>query len=140
MVAKVLSPMIAWSSHLEQLPALSIRQPWAWLVAAGIKDVENRTWQTSYRGPLLIHAGQNKRGFARDIAEVRTRFGIEIPDAAELRFGGVVGAIDVVGCGQGSVSRWYNLVPGNVGWALSTARRLPFRQCKGRLGLFRPSW
>ena len=35
---------------------LSIRQPWAWLVAHGWKNIENRTWQTNYRGRLLIHA------------------------------------------------------------------------------------
>jgi hypothetical protein len=38
--------------------ALSIRQPWAHLIVAGIKQIENRTWTTRYRGPLLIHAGQ----------------------------------------------------------------------------------
>ena len=36
--------------------ALTIRQPWAWAVARGGKDVENRSWRTAYRGPLLIHA------------------------------------------------------------------------------------
>ena len=34
---------------------ISVRQPWAWLLFHG-KDIENRTWRTSYRGPLLIHA------------------------------------------------------------------------------------
>ena len=36
------------------MKALSIRQPWASLVAFGLKTVECRTWKTSYRGPLLI--------------------------------------------------------------------------------------
>jgi len=38
------------------MKALSIKQPWAYLIANGIKDVENRTWQTKYRGWVLIHA------------------------------------------------------------------------------------
>jgi hypothetical protein len=38
--------------------ALSIRQPWASLIVAGLKPVENRSWRVRYRGPLLIHAGQ----------------------------------------------------------------------------------
>jgi hypothetical protein len=38
---------------------VTIRQPWAWAIVYGGKDVENRRWRTSYRGPLLIHAGQN---------------------------------------------------------------------------------
>lgn len=39
------------------MKALTIRQPWAGLVAAGAKDVENRTQLWSYTGPLLVHAG-----------------------------------------------------------------------------------
>lgn len=38
--------------------ALSVRQPWAWAILHGGKDVENRSWRTAYRGPLLIHAGR----------------------------------------------------------------------------------
>ena len=37
---------------------LSVRQPWAWAICAGHKRIENRSWWTSYRGPLLIHAGR----------------------------------------------------------------------------------
>ena len=36
------------------MKAISIKQPWASLVAAGYKTVECRTWKTHYRGPLLI--------------------------------------------------------------------------------------
>lgn len=39
---------------------LTIRQPWASLIAAGVKTVETRSWSTSYRGPLLIHAGKHR--------------------------------------------------------------------------------
>ncbi|PXY17080.1 hypothetical protein BAY59_36495 [Prauserella coralliicola] len=38
--------------------ALSIRQPWTALILAGHKSVENRTWHTRWRGPLVLHAGQ----------------------------------------------------------------------------------
>jgi len=34
--------------------ALSVKQPWANMIAMGKKTIETRTWQTSYRGPLLI--------------------------------------------------------------------------------------
>jgi len=40
------------------MKAILIRQPWAWLIVHGYKDVENRTWSTKYRGPILIHAGK----------------------------------------------------------------------------------
>lgn len=35
---------------LLKLPILSIRQPWAWLIVNGYKDIENRTWPTHFRG------------------------------------------------------------------------------------------
>ena len=38
--------------------ALTIRQPWASLIAAGVKTIETRSWSTKYRGPLAIHAGK----------------------------------------------------------------------------------
>ncbi len=38
------------------MKALSIKQPWASLIAHGIKDIENRTWATKYRGTIYIHA------------------------------------------------------------------------------------
>lgn len=36
--------------------ALSVRQPWASLIASGAKTIETRTWYTHHRGPLLICA------------------------------------------------------------------------------------
>ena len=43
------------------MKAISIKQPWASLIAHGIKDIENRTWRTNYRGRVLIHAGASKK-------------------------------------------------------------------------------
>lgn len=39
------------------MKAITIRQPWASLIAAGVKTIETRSWSTRYRGPLAIHAG-----------------------------------------------------------------------------------
>jgi len=36
---------------------LTLHQPWASLIAIGVKTMETRSWSTSYRGPLTIHAG-----------------------------------------------------------------------------------
>lgn len=38
------------------MKALSIKQPWASLIAHGIKNIENRTWKTHFRGRIYIHA------------------------------------------------------------------------------------
>lgn len=40
------------------MKTLTIKQPWASLIIDGYKDIENRTWKTSYRGDLLIHAAK----------------------------------------------------------------------------------
>lgn len=42
--------------------ALTLHQPWATAVALGVKTVETRSWATSYRGPLAIHAGTSDVG------------------------------------------------------------------------------
>jgi hypothetical protein len=43
------------------MKAITLYQPWATLVAMGKKRIETRSWSTNYRGPLAIHAGQNKK-------------------------------------------------------------------------------
>lgn len=45
----------------QSIKAISLHQPWASLVAMGIKGVETRSWTTRYRGPLAIHASKNAR-------------------------------------------------------------------------------
>ena len=45
----------------EDMKALTIRQPYAELIVTGEKLVENREWQTNYRGRLLIHAGKSRQ-------------------------------------------------------------------------------
>lgn len=38
------------------MKVLTLHQPWASLVALGVKSIETRSWPTQYRGPLAIHA------------------------------------------------------------------------------------
>lgn len=72
------------------MKAISLHQPWAQLVVAGRKRIETRSWKTSHRGPLLIHAA-------------RTRIGEEFCriyriDPESLRYGFVVGCVELVDC------------------------------------------
>ena len=46
------------------MKVITIKQPWASLIASGIKEYEFRSWKTNYRGKLLIHAGN---GVDKDI-------------------------------------------------------------------------
>lgn len=40
------------------MKAITIKQPWATLIAEGYKEYEFRNWKTKYRGEILIHAGK----------------------------------------------------------------------------------
>ena len=56
------------------MKALTIKQPWASLIAHGVKDIENRTWKTKYRGKILIHAAAtwDIRSKSRDANDLLT--------------------------------------------------------------------
>lgn len=49
------------------MKVLTIKQPWATLIAKGYKEYEFRTWKTKYRGDILIHAGKciDKKAMSR---------------------------------------------------------------------------
>ena len=49
------------------MQVLTLKQPWATLVAEGIKKYEFRSWKTNYRGKILIHAGTgiDKKGIRK---------------------------------------------------------------------------
>lgn len=120
--------------------ALSVRQPWAWLIVNGIKTVENRTWATKYRGPLLIHASKTFALTQIDLSELRrdfhTEFGIIIPEP--LPTGGVVGVVDLVDCVTECTDEidadWHE--EGCYAFILRNAKPLPYKPLSGRLGLF----
>src|SRR5882757_5789637 len=73
------------------MKALTILQPYAELIARGLKRVENRTWYTAYRGPLLIHAGKSHEL----LATYEAGSGIPIDD---LEFGAFVATSTLVDC------------------------------------------
>lgn len=116
------------------MKALSIRQPYAWLIVSGHKDIENRTWPTGYRGQVLIHAGITypQRDYADDVDSLAC-YGTY--PAREEMIGGIVGVATIVDCVSTSASEWFN---GPYGFVLRDARPLPLIPCKGALGFFEP--
>lgn len=120
------------------MKALSIRQPWADAIIWGDKDVENRSWKTDYRGPVLIHAakawGPSEREDLRFVEEVTSN---ELGEAYEPFLGGIVGKAEIVDCVTEMDSKWFF---GRYGFVLKNAEALPFQPCKGRLGFFTPDF
>jgi hypothetical protein len=108
---------------------ISIRQPWATLIVRGIKDIENRSWPTRYRGPVLVHA--SLRPSVLSFADIAGQIGIDLPPC-ELLLGGIVGITNIIDCVDAHPSPWFE---GRFGFVLDGSRALPFRPWKGSLGL-----
>jgi len=114
------------------MKALSIRQPWAHLITHGLKTLENRTWNTKFRGEFLIHAskGFDKAGYAW----VRDNFPeIDLPLPNQFERGGIVGVVNLYAVATASSSPWFF---GPFGFCLRDAKPLPFVPMLGRLGFF----
>jgi hypothetical protein len=112
------------------MKALSIRQPWAWLIVKGYKDVENRSWPTYHRGPLLIHAARNCDLAGHHLAR---ELGIEVPPPELLPTGGIVGQARLVNCVRKWDSPWFS---GPFGFVLAGATEVGFMATRGYPGLF----
>ena len=132
--------------------ALSIRQPWAWLIIRPdlvgearqkaiadrlIKDCENREWQSHYGGPLLIHAAQgmthDEYRWARYFVLLKFDGRICIPAPDDLQRGGIIGRVQMEGCTSQPQSPWFT---GRFGFQFSNPEPLPFQPCRGMPGLF----
>lgn len=70
------------------MKALTICQPYAELIARGDKIIENRTWPTAYRGPLVIHAGKSREWLEPD----------DLTDYPTMAFGAIVAIADLINC------------------------------------------
>lgn len=129
------------------MKALSIQQPWAWLIAAGHKDYENRTWHTSFTGRIYIHAGKkiatrDDREWAKHLLHLsanadgdETFIGFVESIGNPVNRGAIIGEVDIVGCDHIEVPYMWNYGP--HGFRLENAELyaepIPLR---GQLGFF----
>ena len=116
----------------EAIKCLSIRQPWAWLIVNGHKDVENRTWGTSYRGLVAVHAAKT---FDADSLNrlIYCCPDIDFPPIDDFDLGGIVGTVRLTRCVNAWNSRWFE---GPRGFVMEDAKPLPLIPMRGQLGLF----
>ncbi len=114
--------------------AISIRQPWAWLIVNGHKNIENRDWATRFRGPVLIHAAKGMtRAEYEECSDFARGLGATVPPFEDLERGGIVGQATVVDCVSESDSPWFF---GRYGFVLADTRILAFRPWRGQLSFF----
>jgi len=116
--------------------ALSILQPYAWLICAGHKDIENRTWPTRFRGRFLVHAGKNynRTRYLEDRDACESQYGIALPTFDEMSRGGIVGVATLTDCVREHASRWKH--PESFGYVLADCAALPFVPLRGQLKFF----
>ena len=101
---------------------LSVRQPYAWAIIAGIKDVENRFWPTNIRGRIFIHAGKNKDEFVEGMENLQRKGVKKLPKEENLTFGAIIGSVEIVDCVERHPSKWY--AKGTIGFVLAKPRKL----------------
>lgn len=136
------------------MKALSLRQPWCELVVSGAKPIENRRWNTRFRGEFLIHAakGMTALEYADVYGWLERRFGenaIVLPSFKDVIRGGIVGVATLSGVlrpgtidhapllanSVGVDLRWH-MHEEQYGFVLRDIRRTRFVPWSGALGFF----
>ena len=122
------------------MKALTIQQPWADLIASGIKRVENRSWPTSHRGLIAIHAGASQKAMKQNSGLVE----------GEPVYSAIIAVAEIVDCLPlldavqrrlpGDPLEWvvsHEFTEGPYCWVLENVRRLekPI-PCTGALSLW----
>jgi len=125
------------------MKCLSVRQPWASLLVSGIKDVENRTWETKYRGKLLIHAS-SKKYYSEDVFALPYEWrnalfnGVTtgaFPFQDKTPYSAIIGYVTLVDCVEGYDSIWSQE---GFNWVMKDAYIFdkPILGVKGKLNVF----
>lgn len=134
------------------MKALSIKQPWASLIAHGIKDIENRTWKTHFRGRIYIHASgkaSGNLGILLNDEQIKSVMNNGLP---EILFSAIIGEVDIVDCVINHKSIWAEHAPSDeperfmfyapiYNWVLANAVLYdePILNIKGKLSFWKYS-
>jgi hypothetical protein len=114
------------------MKALTVCQPWAWALIYGPKRIENRTWHTTYRGPLLIHAGKSVDWLCDALND-----GTPVP-RRDLVFGAIIGVVDLVACVRPDRHPHDPFAEGPWCWVTTHPRPIAPIYCRGAQGLWNP--
>ncbi|QDP86052.1 ASCH domain-containing protein [Chryseobacterium sp. SNU WT5] len=137
------------------MKALSIKQPWASLIAHGIKDIENRTWKTNFRGRIYIHASGTKvlnglRVLTEEQYVIAQKIFLEngFDKFSDLPVSAIIGEVEIVDCVINHSSIWAEEteLPEQLGnqciwnWVLANPilYKNPILNVKGKLSFWEP--
>jgi len=98
------------------MKALSIKQPWASLIAHGIKDIENRTWKTHFRGRIYIHSSAKDSGSLYELLndkqiEAMSNHWTAAPPFPDRPLSAIIGEVDIIDCVMNHPSIWAEKTP-----------------------------
>ncbi len=104
------------------MKTITIKQPYASLICEGIKDIENRSWPTKYRGSILIHAALKPVKLTFEMPGQATAQEITMSsflNSAEENnlFGCIIGSVYITDCVKGHNSKW--AIKDNYHWVLA---------------------
>ncbi len=141
------------------MKALSLKQPWAWLVCAGYKRIEFRWWSSALRGEIYIHASKTFDDYGYQWLTEHP----ELPGVAEVMkmawtpkidkdFGAIIGRTEIIDCMPVEQAMlfypddlWLTVAKRSLGskaFILAHSGFLPEDvepiPCKGKLGFFVP--
>lgn len=139
--------MRTFAGNIEAMKAFSIQQPWASLIACGLKDVENRKWALkTLPVRILIHAGARRRCKEAELAYIEylpvenyQTMGILPSNIDELPLSAIVGVATIDKCVENHDSIWAQEGPGaEYKWVMRDVKMFkePITGVKGALGLF----
>ncbi len=128
---------------------LTVKQPYAGLIVLGLKTLETRSWNTKYRGELVIHASAKPDKVTLDKYMYDLTTPALVPDAI-LTNGAFIGIVNLADCFPQSelldryghvnlktriYSHWD--IDNHFAWALENPRIVNFTPAKGKLGIWK---
>lgn len=114
------------------MKTLTIKEPWASLILRGGKDIENRTWNTKFRGEFFVHCSKTIDKKAYDT--LGGSFYLPTKESIQKNLGAIIGVVELVDVVTESDSKWFQ---GPYGFVLKNPRRFENKHyVKGQLGFW----
>ena len=106
------------------MKTITLKQPWASLVASGLKKYEFRSWKTNYRGDILIHAG---KGVDKEALEKYKNLNLDYPSSTIMAIVTIEDCIELTATINKKICQENPYIYGNkhrsgFAWKLSNVR------------------